>query len=78
MSVTLAVLVVPPPLTVTVAVFVPSDALPRLILAVMVPFPVPDVGLSVSHEVLLLAVQLPFDVTVTDWLAGLVPPCVPE
>jgi hypothetical protein len=64
--VTLTVLVVLPPVTVIVPVFVPTDALLRLMLAVMGPFPDPDVGLSVSHEVLLLAVQLPFDVTVTD------------
>ena len=78
MRVTLTVPVLPPPVTVMVPVFVPTDALPRLILAVMVLLPVPEVGLRVSHEVLLLAVQLPFDVTVTDWLAGLLPPCTPE
>ena len=63
---TLTVLVVPPPVTVIVPVLVPVDALPRLMLAVIVLFPDPDVRLRVSHEVLLLAVQLPFDVTVTD------------
>ena len=78
MRVTLTVPVLPPPVTVMVPVFVPTDALPRLILAVMEPLPVPEVGLRVSQAVLLLAVQLPFDVTVTDWLAGLLPPCTPE
>ena len=78
MRVTLTVPVLPPPVTVMVPVFVPTDALPRLILAVMVLLPVPEVGLRVSQAVLLLAVQLPFDVTVTDWLAGLLPPCTPE
>ncbi len=64
--VTLTVLVVPPPLTVMVPLLLPTDALLRLTLAVTVRFPDPDVGLRVSHETLLLAVQLPFDVTVTD------------
>jgi hypothetical protein len=64
--VTLTVLVVPPPVTVIVPLLLPTDALLRLMLAVTVRFPDPDVGLRVSHEVLLLAVQLPFDVTVTD------------
>jgi len=64
--VTLAVLVVLPPVTVIVPLLLPTDALLRLMLAVIVRFPDPDVGLRVSHETLLLAVQLPFDVTVTD------------
>lgn len=46
-------------------------------LAVMTPLPLPEVGLSVSQTTSSLAVQLPFDVTVTDWLAGLEPPCTP-
>lgn len=64
--VTLTVLVVPPPVTVIVPLLLPADALLRLMLAVTVPLPDPDVGLRVSHEVLLLAVQFPFDVTATD------------
>ncbi|OQW31273.1 MAG: hypothetical protein A4E20_14805 [Nitrospira sp. SG-bin2] len=64
--VTLTVLVVPPPITVIVPLLLPTDALLRLTFAVTVRFPDPDVGLRVSHETLLLAVQLPFDVTVTD------------
>ena len=76
--VTLTVLVVPPPITVMVALVVPAVAPARETLAVSVPLPDPDGGLRVSHEALLLVVQLPFDVTVTDWLAGLAPPCVPE
>jgi hypothetical protein len=75
---TVTVLVAPPPVTVMVALFVPTAALPRLMLAVMAPLPDPDVGLRLSHDALLLAVQFPFDVTVTDWFAGLVPPCAPE
>lgn len=64
--VTLTVLVVLPLVTAIVPLLVPTDALLRLMLAVIVPFPDPDVELRVSHEALLLAVQLPFDVTVTD------------
>ena len=64
--VTPTVLVVPLPVTVIVPLLLPTAALLRLMLAVIVPFPDPDVGLRVSHETLLLAVQLPFDVTVTD------------
>jgi hypothetical protein len=75
--VTLTVLVVPPPVTVIVAVFVPTRALAKMILAAIVPLPLPEVGLSVSQTASSLAVQLPFDVTVTDWLAGLEPPCTP-
>jgi hypothetical protein len=77
-SVTLTVLVVSPPVTVMVALLVPTAALSRLTFAAMVPFPEPEVGLTVSQDVLLLAVQLPFDVTVSDWLDGLVPPWTPE
>jgi hypothetical protein len=64
-SVTLTVLVVPPALTVIVALFVPTAALLRLTLAVRVPSPEPEVGLKVSHDALLPAVQLPLEVTVT-------------
>jgi hypothetical protein len=63
--VTLRVLVVPPLVTVMVAVFVPTEAFPRLTLAEMVPLPEPEVGLSVSQGALSLAVQFPFEVTVT-------------
>ena len=70
-SVTLTVLVVPPPVTVMVAVFVPTRALAKMILAAIVPLPLPEVGLRVSQTASSLAVQLPFDVTVTDWLVGL-------
>jgi hypothetical protein len=68
------VLVVLPLVTVRVAVLVPTAALLIFTLAVMVPFPEPDVGLTVNHVLLLLAVQVPSDVTVTDWLAGSLPP----
>jgi hypothetical protein len=74
-SVTAAVLVSPPLVTVIVACwFVPTAADARITLAEIDPLPLPDEGLRVSQGTLLLAVQLPFDVTVTLWLAGFVPP----
>lgn len=75
-SVTVPVLVIPPPLTVMTAVLVPRLAVEVLTLTVMVPLFEPDVGLTVSQEALSLAVQDPFDVTVTDWFAGLAAPWV--
>ena len=63
--VTFTVLVVPPPVTVIVAVLVPTGALDKITLAVILPLPVPDDGLSVSQTALSLAAQLPFEVTVT-------------
>ena len=44
----------------------------------MEPLPLPDDGLRVSQGVLLLAVQLLFELIATLWLAGFVPPCTPE
>lgn len=78
MNVTAVVLVTPPLVTVIVAWFWPTAAADRTTLAAMDPLPLPDEGLRVSQGALLLAVQLPFDVTVTLWLAGFVPPCPPE
>ena len=75
---TAAVLVTPPLVTVIVAWFVPTAADARVTLAAMDPLPLPDDGLRVSQGVWLLAVQLPFALTVTLWLAGFVPPCTPE
>lgn len=69
--VTLTVFAVPPLVTVMAAVCVPTGTPARLILTEMVPFPDPEVGLSVSQPALSLAVQLPFELTVMDWLAGL-------
>lgn len=69
--VTLTFLIVLPPVTVMAAVCVPTGTPPRLMLAEMVPFPDPEVGLSVSQPALSFAVQLPFEFTVIDWLAGL-------
>ncbi len=75
-SVTFTVLVVPPPVTVISALFVPRLAVEVFTLAVMVPLFEPDVGLIVNQEAeeVLLADQDPFDVTVTDWFAGLAAP----
>ena len=73
-KVTLTVLVVFPLVTVMVPVLVPTGAVLRLTLAVRVPFPDPDAGLTVNHALLLLAVQLPSDVTVMDSFAGLLSP----
>lgn len=73
-NVTEIVLATPPLVTVIVALFVPATADDRSMLAAMDPLPFPDDGLSVSHVVLLVAVQLPFELTVTVWLAGFVPP----
>jgi hypothetical protein len=65
-SVTVAVLVIPPPVTVMVALLVPARAVAKFTLAVTVPLPDPEAGLTVSHEPPLLAVHVPFEVTVTD------------
>lgn len=63
--VTSTALVVPPAVTVMVALFVPTDALSRLTCAEMVPLPDPEVGLKVSQVALSVAVQFPFEVIVT-------------
>lgn len=73
-SVTEIVLVSPPLVTVIVALFVPTAADDKATLAATEPLPLPDDGLRVSQVALLLAVQLPFELTVTAWLAGFVPP----
>jgi hypothetical protein len=76
-SVTEVVLATPPLVTVIVAWFVPTTAEDTAMWAAMDPLPLPDDGLRVSQGALLLAVQLPFVVTVTDWGTGLVPPWMP-
>lgn len=70
--------VTPPLVTVIVAVFGPTTTEDRATWAAMDPLPVPDDGLRLSQPALLPAVQLPFELTVTVWLAGFVPPCMPE
>lgn len=73
LSMTLAVLVIPPPITVIVPAWFPIAMLAVFILTVMVPLFEPNVVLSDNQETLSLAVQDPFDVTVRDWLAGSAP-----
>ena len=73
-SVTATVLATPPLVTVIVAVFGPTTAEDRAMLAAIDPLPLPDAGLRVSQPALLLAVQLPLELTVTVWFAGFVPP----
>ena len=77
-SVTATVLVTPPLVTVIVAWFGPTAAEARVTLAAIEPLPLPDEGLRVNQATLLLAVQLPFALTVTLWLAGVGPPRTPE
>jgi len=77
-SVTEIVLATPPLVTVIVALFVPTTADDRAMLAAMDPLPLPDDGLRVSQGAVLWAVQLPFELTVTVWLAGLAPLSTPE
>ncbi len=60
-----------------VALCVPTTAEASATLATIEPVPVPDTALSVNQLALLRAVQLPFAFTVTAWLVGLVPPCIP-
>jgi hypothetical protein len=71
---TLAVLVIPPPITVIVPVWFPIAMLAVFILTVMVPLFEPDVALSDNQETSSLAVQDPFEVTVRDWFAGFAAP----
>ncbi|MDF0665868.1 MAG: hypothetical protein P0119_07295 [Nitrospira sp.] len=73
-NVTELVLVTPAFVTVIIALFVSTAAADMATLATMDPSPLPDDGLSVSQDALLLAVQLPLELTVTVWLAGLPPP----
>ena len=73
-NVTEIVLTTPPFVTVIVALFGPTVVADKSTLAAMDPLPFPDDGLSVSQGALLLAVQLPFELTITVWLAGLPPP----
>lgn len=52
-------------MTVTVAVLEPGLAAETFTLAVSVPLFEPEAGVIVNHGVLLLAVQVPLEVTVT-------------
>lgn len=77
-NVTEIVLTTPLLVTVIVALLGPTVVADKATLAAMDPLPLPDDGLKVSQVALLLAVQLPFELTVRVWLAGLTPPCTPE
>jgi hypothetical protein len=75
-SVTVTLLVNPPPVTVTVALLVPTAAVAVFTLTVTVPLLDPEVGLTVNQSAFLLTVHDPLEVTVTDWLAGSAAPWV--
>ncbi len=75
-SVTFTVLVVPPPVTVISALFVPRLAVEVFTLAVTVPLFEPDVGLSDNQVAPSLAVHVWLELTETVWLAGFAAPCV--
>ena len=64
MSVTVMVCVIPPPVTVIRAVFAPRAAVAVFTLTVIGPLFEPDVGLTVSHDALSLAVQAWLELTV--------------
>lgn len=63
---TLTVLVIPPPVTVMVAVWLPTATSAVFTLAVNEPLFEPDVGLTVSQDAFLLTVHDPFELTVID------------
>ena len=66
LRVTLTVRVIPPPVTVMTAVLLPRLTVDVFTLAVIVPLSEPDVGLTVNHDALSLAVHVPLELTVTD------------
>jgi hypothetical protein len=65
-SVTLMVLVIPPPVIVMVPLLVPTVAVAVLALTVTVPLLEPEAGLTVSQPPLVLTVHDVLDVTVND------------
>lgn len=66
LSVTLTVRVIPPPVTVMTAWLLPRLAVDVFTLAVIVELFEPEVGLTVSHDALPLAVHVPLETTITD------------
>lgn len=72
--------VAPVALTVMVPLWVPAVSAPVVTVAVTVPLLVPEAGLTVSQLVLSLADQVsvppPVLLIVSDWGAGLLPPCL--
>lgn len=75
-KVTFTVLILPPLVTVMVAVLFPWVALAVFTLAVMVPLFEPDVRLSDNQEAPSLAVHAPLESMVMVWADGLAAPCV--
>lgn len=75
-SVTLAVLVIPPPITVIVPGWFPIARVAVFTLTVTVPLFVPDVALSDNQETSSLVIQVPFELMVTVWVPGFAAPCV--
>lgn len=73
-SVTFAVLVIPPPITVIAPVWFPIARLAVFTMAVMVPLFEPDVTLSDNQEALSLAAHVPFELTVIVWFVGFAAP----
>ena len=74
-SLTLTVLVIPPPVTVIVAILLlPRLAVDVFTLAVTVPLFEPDVGVSDNQVTSSLAVHVWFEVTVTVWFVGFAAP----
>ena len=73
-SVTLTVLVIPPPITVIVPVWFPIARLAVFTMTVMVPLFDPDVGVSDNQVTSSLAVHVWFEVTVTVWFVGFAAP----
>lgn len=71
--------VAPVALTVMVPLYVPAVSDPVVTVAVVVPFPVPEAGLTVSQAAVSLADQMsvppPVLLIVSDWGTGLPPPC---
>ena len=62
-NVTSTVFVIPPPVTVIVALFVPTDAVAVFTLTVMLPLLEDEAGLTVIQLTLSVTLQLMFDVT---------------
>ena len=71
---TSTVLVVPPPVRVMVALFVPTEAVAVFTLTVRALLFDAERGLTVNQLVFSLTLQLVFEVTVSVWLVGLAAP----
>ena len=71
--------VAPVAASIIVAVYVPVASVPKVVVTVAEPLPVPDAGESVNHAALSLADQVsvppPVLLIVRLWAVGLAPPC---